>query len=273
MGPHTSSRGSALGQVPGELVAAAFAVFNPAVVVPAVAHGWALTDAATIATAGSGAPPPSWPASSANRPAGLAQVTALLAPGHRSAPGGGPTLVCRAALVGAPRRPPSATPGGSPICCGSSGAVRRQRPPGPPPGSTPWRSACSRSCTGVCRCVATSVAGPGHRWTSTRPRNACAPASCSTGTDSPNSGVPSARRSRSPPMATCGRFHRGPGRRPRRAGGNRRTVERRRAPGRWLPAVRAARPGSRPTLDTFCLAGMVSLGSRSTNRTRANSPP
>lgn len=45
------SRGSALGQVPGQLVAAAFAVFNPAVVVPAVAAGWALTDAATIAMA------------------------------------------------------------------------------------------------------------------------------------------------------------------------------------------------------------------------------
>ncbi|MGI8492892.1 MAG: SCO6745 family protein [Acidimicrobiales bacterium] len=42
------SRGSVLGQVPGEVVAAAFAVFNPAVVVPAVAFGWSLTDAATI---------------------------------------------------------------------------------------------------------------------------------------------------------------------------------------------------------------------------------
>lgn len=44
-----TSRGSALGQVPGEVVAAAFGVFNPAVVVPAVAYGWTLTDAATIA--------------------------------------------------------------------------------------------------------------------------------------------------------------------------------------------------------------------------------
>ena len=44
-----TSRGSALGQVPGELVAAAFGVFNPEVVVPAVAHGWTLTDAPTIA--------------------------------------------------------------------------------------------------------------------------------------------------------------------------------------------------------------------------------
>ncbi|MGH9139283.1 MAG: SCO6745 family protein [Acidimicrobiales bacterium] len=45
------SRGSALGQVPGEVVASAFAVFNPAVVVPAVTYGWGLTDAATIAAA------------------------------------------------------------------------------------------------------------------------------------------------------------------------------------------------------------------------------
>ena len=42
------SRGSVLGQVPGEVVAAAFGVFNPAVVVPAVTRGWTLTDAATI---------------------------------------------------------------------------------------------------------------------------------------------------------------------------------------------------------------------------------
>jgi hypothetical protein len=46
-----TSRGSALGQVPGELVAATFGVFNPAVVVPCVERGWALTDAPTIAAA------------------------------------------------------------------------------------------------------------------------------------------------------------------------------------------------------------------------------
>lgn len=45
------SRGSCMGQVPGELVAAAFAVFNPAVVVPAVNDGWSKTDAATISAA------------------------------------------------------------------------------------------------------------------------------------------------------------------------------------------------------------------------------
>lgn len=45
-----TSRGSALGQVPGELVASAFAVFNPSAVIPSVAYGWSLTDAATIAS-------------------------------------------------------------------------------------------------------------------------------------------------------------------------------------------------------------------------------
>jgi hypothetical protein len=42
------SRGSLLGQVPGELVASAFAVFSPSVVVPAVAFGWSIIDAGTI---------------------------------------------------------------------------------------------------------------------------------------------------------------------------------------------------------------------------------
>ncbi len=42
------SRGAMLGQVPGTVIAAAFAVFNPAVVVPAVDYGWSLTDAATV---------------------------------------------------------------------------------------------------------------------------------------------------------------------------------------------------------------------------------
>lgn len=46
-----TSRGSLMGQVPGELVAAAFAVFNPAIVIPSVTAGWKKTDAATICAA------------------------------------------------------------------------------------------------------------------------------------------------------------------------------------------------------------------------------
>jgi len=46
-----TSRGSVMGQVHGTVVAAAFGVFNPAAVVPAVTFGWTLTDATTICTA------------------------------------------------------------------------------------------------------------------------------------------------------------------------------------------------------------------------------
>ena len=46
-----TSRGSVMGQVAGDVVAAAFAVFNPAVVVPSVTLGWTRTDAATICQA------------------------------------------------------------------------------------------------------------------------------------------------------------------------------------------------------------------------------
>jgi hypothetical protein len=46
-----TSRGSVMGQVPGEVVASAFAVFNPQTVGRGVRHGWELTDAATICAA------------------------------------------------------------------------------------------------------------------------------------------------------------------------------------------------------------------------------
>jgi hypothetical protein len=45
------SRGSVLGQVPGELVAAAFGVFNPAIVVPLVAMGQGLASAEALCAA------------------------------------------------------------------------------------------------------------------------------------------------------------------------------------------------------------------------------
>lgn len=45
------SRAACMGPVPGEVVAATFAVFNPAVVVPAVADGWARTTPAKVLAA------------------------------------------------------------------------------------------------------------------------------------------------------------------------------------------------------------------------------
>ena len=46
-----TSRGSVMGQVNGQVVAATFGVFNPAVVVPSVELGWTRTDAPTICAA------------------------------------------------------------------------------------------------------------------------------------------------------------------------------------------------------------------------------
>ena len=43
-----TSRGACMGQVPGEVVTAAFGVFNPAIVIPAVDEGWANTDRDSI---------------------------------------------------------------------------------------------------------------------------------------------------------------------------------------------------------------------------------
>jgi hypothetical protein len=73
-----TSRGSSLGHVPGELVASAFAVFNPAVVVPAVEFGWTLTDAATISAARTAGATGQLVRILGLEPAGLGRVTELL---------------------------------------------------------------------------------------------------------------------------------------------------------------------------------------------------
>ena len=46
-----TSRGACLGQVPGEVVAAAFGVFNPKAVVPAVTAGWQITGRGAVLAA------------------------------------------------------------------------------------------------------------------------------------------------------------------------------------------------------------------------------
>lgn len=73
------SRGSVMGQVPGDLVASAFAVFNPAVVIPAVNHGWRLTDAATICAARTRGATAQLVRILGPTPDGLERATALLA--------------------------------------------------------------------------------------------------------------------------------------------------------------------------------------------------
>ncbi len=46
-----TSRGACMGQVPGEMVTAAFGVFNPDLVIPAVDEGWSKTDRDSILAA------------------------------------------------------------------------------------------------------------------------------------------------------------------------------------------------------------------------------
>ena len=68
-----------MGQVPGEVVAAAFAVFNPAAVVPAVRFGWSKVDAPTICAARTQGAVGQLTRILGAEPAGLGHVTELLA--------------------------------------------------------------------------------------------------------------------------------------------------------------------------------------------------
>jgi hypothetical protein len=74
-----TSRGSVMGQVPGQVVAAAFAVFNPAAVVPSVSFGWSVTDAAAICAARTRGAVGQLVRILGESPDGLARVTELLA--------------------------------------------------------------------------------------------------------------------------------------------------------------------------------------------------
>ncbi|HKY65288.1 MAG TPA: hypothetical protein VJM49_02915 [Acidimicrobiales bacterium] len=73
------SRGSVMGQVPGEVIASAFGVFNPEVVVPAVASGWARTDAPTICAARTAGATGQLGRILGDEPAGVARAGELLA--------------------------------------------------------------------------------------------------------------------------------------------------------------------------------------------------
>jgi hypothetical protein len=73
-----SSRGSLLGQVPGEVIAAAFGVFSPAVVVPSVQLAWTRTDAATIRVARADGAVAQLRRLLGERPAGVERALALL---------------------------------------------------------------------------------------------------------------------------------------------------------------------------------------------------
>jgi hypothetical protein len=74
-----TSRGSVMGQVPGAVVAAAFAVFNPEAVVPSVEFGWSKVDAPTICAARTRGAVGQLERILGPSPNGLARATELLA--------------------------------------------------------------------------------------------------------------------------------------------------------------------------------------------------
>jgi hypothetical protein len=110
-----ASRGACLGQVDGHVIAAAFGVFNPAIVVPLVANAWTITDAASILAAREhGAreslrrmlsPSGSGSGTSGDPPEGCARATELLRRGADAARGEGRHLFSGLQSLGFPGDP------------------------------------------------------------------------------------------------------------------------------------------------------------------------
>jgi hypothetical protein len=72
------SRAACMGQVPGEVVVAAFGVFNPALIIPAVERGWSIATAAEVLDARERGATASLARIVGAAPDGLSEVTAVL---------------------------------------------------------------------------------------------------------------------------------------------------------------------------------------------------
>ena len=136
-----TSRGSVMGQVPGEVVAAAFAVFNPAVVVPSVTLGWTKTDAPTICTARDDGAIAQLQRLLGEAPDRVDRAKATLGSSGRATAGGRTSPLCRCQFAPPCPTPLSARCGGWATCCASTAATRTRRR-GSRPASTQPRSAC-----------------------------------------------------------------------------------------------------------------------------------
>jgi len=99
------SRGAILGQVPGQVVASAFAVFNPAVVAPAVDHGWSLTTAERIIEARDDAGIGQLRRILGDNPDGAEELAGLLGPISESLPVAGHPLYAGLRSAPAPKDP------------------------------------------------------------------------------------------------------------------------------------------------------------------------
>ena len=136
-----TSRGSVMGQVPGEVVAAAFAVFNPEAVVPSVEFGWSKVDAPTICAARTRGAVGQLERILGPSPDGLARATELLEAAVAPLRPEGKPLYAGLLGLGLPGDP-LADAWRLADCCVSTAATPTRRP-GRRPDSTPPRSGCS----------------------------------------------------------------------------------------------------------------------------------
>ena len=99
------SRGGCLGQVPGEVITAAFGVFSPRTVIAAVDEGWSKTDAPTILEARQRGATAALERILGPDPAGLARATELLRRAADAATGEGRHLFSGLRSLGWPGDP------------------------------------------------------------------------------------------------------------------------------------------------------------------------
>ena len=100
-----TSRGACMGQVSGEVVAAAFGAFNPKFVVPGVAAGWQITSREAILQAREQAATAMLARVLGDHPDGLGQVTDLLRRGADAAPWAGRAIYGGLRSLGFPGHP------------------------------------------------------------------------------------------------------------------------------------------------------------------------
>ena len=100
-----TSRGACMGQVPGEVVTAAFGVFNPAIVIPAVDEGWAKTDRESILGARERGAVDGLTRLLGPSPDGMARATEILIRGGDAATGEGRGLYSGLRSLGFPGTP------------------------------------------------------------------------------------------------------------------------------------------------------------------------
>lgn len=105
MTAYFTSRGACMGQVPGEVVAAAFGCFNPKAVVPGVHKGWQITDRKAILEARQQGATAMLQRVLGEQPEGLARVTELLRRAADAAPWAARGVYSGLRSLGFPGRP------------------------------------------------------------------------------------------------------------------------------------------------------------------------